>query len=270
MGTAHGTNDVVFVGSPGWNISNGKCTFLVPGKILNQSPAGSQSGTLHLCLWVTPTPFPSTGYRVATYTLGQLKGGYQYSNLNPVTSVSIPKLTGNYYFTVSLEQYNGSTYVLSDSATPSLKTLKNGIFVNPPPWKAPKGAVIAPKKSLVVGENLNITLQGSASGGSITYVPNGSQLKLRIKIEANGRTTAYGGTKPEGAPALYTYAVKSDSYSGKKSSVGSLLLDYGHFYGVVSTSKLSLFFQQNDKGFYKSAENEQGATGTSWGIFTIK
>ena len=269
-GTARGANDVVFADStPGWSISNNKCTFQVSGRIVNQSPSGSLSGTLRLCLWVTANPFPSRGYRVATYTLGQLKGGYQYSNINPVTSVSIPKITGSYYFTVALEQYDGSGYVTSDSAPSSVKALKDGVFVTQKKWKAPSGSVIDPLTKLKVGENLNITLQGSASGGAIIYVPDGTQVKLRVEIEENGRTTVYGGSKPQGAPALYTYSTGKDSYAGKQSSVGTLSLDYGYFYNVVSRSDLSLFFQKPDKGFYKSKENEQGQTGTSWGVFTI-
>ncbi|MES2659013.1 MAG: hypothetical protein V4689_10375 [Verrucomicrobiota bacterium] len=268
--TAFGANDVVFAdGNPGWRISDGKCTFLVPGRIVNQSSSNSISGTLRLCLWVTANPFPSSGYRVATYTLGQLKGGYQYSNFNPVTSVAIPNLTGNYHFTVSLEQYDGSSYITSDSAPSSVKTLKSGIFVTPKKWKAPAGNVISPRKTLKIGDNLNLTLQGSKSGGAIIYVPNGSQLKLRVKIEASGRTTVYGGSKPQGAPALYTYRKATASYAGKTLPVGSIALDYGHFHGVDSKSVYSMFYQAGNRGFYKGVDTDQGFSGTSWGIFTI-
>ena len=53
---ARATGDVQFEGNPGWKISNQKCTFRVPGKIVNRSPAGTVSGTLRLCLWVSRQP----------------------------------------------------------------------------------------------------------------------------------------------------------------------------------------------------------------------
>ena len=268
-GFANAANNVVFAdGDPGWRVSDGRCTFLVPGRIVNLSPEGNLSGTLRLCLWVTANPFPSNGYRVATYSLGQLKWGYQYSNISPSTSCSIPKLTGNYHFTVSLEQFDG-TYVTADAAGSSLKQLKDGKFVPPRKWKAPSGKVIAPRKKLKVGEDLTFTLQGSEADGSVIYVPNGSQLKLRVKIQANGTTTVYGGSKPEGAPALYTYSTKKDKYGGKTSTVGSITLDYGVFFGVDSKSVYSMFFQKSDKGFYKGTDSDRGAGGNSWGVFSI-
>jgi hypothetical protein len=269
-GFVRGGNQVVFAdGTPGWSIKNKQCTFNVGGRILNESPQGSLSGSLRLVLWVTANPFPSTGYRVATYDLGQLAGGFQYSNINPVTSCSLPKLTGNYYFTVALEQYSDGDWALSDSAPSSVKTLKNGIFTKPKSWKAPAGKIITPRKSLMVGENLNLTLQGSQSGGALVYVPNGSQLRLRVRIEANGQTTVFGGSKPQGAPALYTYTTSRDKSGTKTSPVGSIALDYGYFFGVESTSTYSLFFQQKNKGFYKGVDTDQGFSGTSWGIFSI-
>jgi hypothetical protein len=133
-----------------------------------------------------------------------------------VTSLAIPKLTGNYHFTVSLEQYNGSSYVTSDSAPSSVKALKSGAFVTQKKWKPTSGKVISPKKKLNVGDNINITLQGSKSGGSIIYVPNGSQLKLRVQIRSNGKTTVFGGSKPQGAPALYAYSRKKAKSAGKQ------------------------------------------------------
>jgi hypothetical protein len=271
-GWAKAMNDVVFMdGYPGWRIANGNCTFEVPGRIVNQSPQGSISGTLRLCLWVTSKPIQGqfTGYRIATYKLGQLRGGYQYSNIRPTTKVTMPKLTGSYYFTVVVEQYNGSGYTISDTGNGTVKYLKNGAFTSPPKWNPPSGAVIAPKKTLKVGENLNLTLKGSQSDGSIIYVPIDSQLKLRVKIEANGETTVYGGSKPEGAPALYTYSVKNDRYKSRSFKVGSIRLDYGAFFGVESYSKYSLFFQKPNKGFYKGVDVDQGFSGTSWGIFSI-
>lgn len=268
---AFAANDVSFAdGKPGWRISDGKCTFLVPGRIVNNSPPGSLSGTLRLALWATSGPFPGTGYRVATYTLGQLKGGYQYSNLNPVTKASIPNISGDFYFTVVLEQYDSSGWIWNDASEGSVKRLKNGVFVTPKKWKAPAGEVIPPRKKLNPGDLLRITLQASKSNGGIIYVPDGTQLKLKIKIQANGKTTVYGGSHPEGAKALYTYAKSTDSYAGKSHPVGSLSLDYGVFYGVDSTSDLSLFFQKSNKGYYKSIDTEQGYSGTSWGIFTFE
>jgi hypothetical protein len=270
-------NNVVFKdGTPGWTIANGFCTFDVQGGILNQSPPGSVSGTLRLCLWITANPISMdeefTGYRVATYSLGQLRGEYEWSNIRPRCKVSIPRLTGNFYITPVLEQYDGSGYTMSDVGTGALKYLKNGAFVTPRPWSPPKGAVVTPKGSVKVGDTITVTMQGSQleSGGPLAFIPSGSQLKLAVKIKANGITSVYGGIPARTTPALYTYDVQDDQHGGRNCRVGMLHLDYGALSGTDSTATYSLFFQRKDKGFYKGVHPTWGILGTDWGVFTLK
>jgi hypothetical protein len=274
---ARAQNDVVFTDStPGWTIANGFCTFEVQGGILNRSAPGSVSGTLRLCLWITANPISTdgefTGYRVATYSLGQLKGEYEWSNIRPKCKVSIPRLTGNYYFTPVLEQYDGSGYTLSDVGTGVLKYLQKGVFATPRPWSPPKGAVVAPKGSIKVGETITLTMQGSQleAGGPLVFIPAGSQLKLAVKTKANGRTSVYGGIPARTTPALYTYTVGNDQYGGRNYEVGFLHLDYGALSGTDSTATYSLFFQRRDRGFYKGLHPTWGILGSDWGVFSLK
>lgn len=269
---ATAANDIDLVGSPGWSIANGRCTFKFSGDIaiVNRSPKGSLSGSLRLCLWATPGAFPSSGHRVAIRDLDQLRGGYQYSDFETSTDATIPNVSGNFLFTVVVEQFDNGGWITSDYGKSVLKTLKNGRFVKTKKWRAPKGKVVAPKRKLGKGDILRLTLQGSKSGGAIVYVPDGSQLKLKVKIRSNGRTTVYGGSKPGGAPAKYTYRKTKDRYKGSKEKVGSIHLDYGVFQGIDSYSTYSLFFQSKKRGFYKGVDVEQGFSGTSWGVFRIQ
>ena len=79
--------------------------------------SGGTSGTLRLELWASTTS-PATGsvsgYRLATYTLGTLQAGFQYSNLNSGTFTYAQPATGCYYMTLLLTEFDGSGYPFID------------------------------------------------------------------------------------------------------------------------------------------------------------
>ena len=97
-----------FVGSGSFNIV-GNTVVLQADKILNNEFSGI-SGTIRLELWAFSTPYPGTtiGYKLASYSVGQLYGGYYYYNIN---SGSIPFTTpppGTWYFSLQAREYVGS------------------------------------------------------------------------------------------------------------------------------------------------------------------
>ncbi len=273
-------SDIRISGNVSWRIQGGACTLNV-SRLGNESPAGSRSGSLRVCLWVTRSTFPQTGYRVAMARLNPLKGGYYYNGLSLKTDVSLPKVTGDHLFTISVEEFGSGRWITRSHRSTGFQYLKKGKFAKRPPWKAPNGKVIKAPANLKVGTLLTITLQGfqQKSSGPIAYVPVGSQLKMRIRLDQNGRTLVFGGSQeqywPDGAPAYYKYSRAKDKYANKTRPVGRLYLDYGSAsekYGGVSYGDHRLFFQGPKRGFYKAIDY-QGAInflGTSWGIFRIK
>jgi hypothetical protein len=121
-----------FEGTPGWRISNSQATVTYNG-ITNNRPAGSISGTLKVVLWASARPYPSSGYRVAEFRLGQLRGGQRFAYYTtPSRPARVPKVTGPMHFTVVLEEYNGG-YRRVDYKPTGTKQLRNGRFVQAPP-----------------------------------------------------------------------------------------------------------------------------------------
>lgn len=268
---AHGAA-IELYGSHSWKISGRNCTFATTGGIRNSSTSGI-SGSVRLCLWVTANGFPSYGYRVATYQFSeQLLPGYQYSGYSVRTTASVPKITGFYQFTVSVEEFTTTGWITRDYIETGRQYLRSGRSSKPPIWKPPGAKVQSPLATLAVGSTITITLMGGETYGNIILVPAGSRLKLDVKIESGGRTTVYGGSKPAGAPALYSYSTGTGSHRDNPVGVGRLYLDYGYFYDVNSNSDLTLFFQNRtgSRGYYKSIDQDVAGGGTSWGLFTVK
>lgn len=262
-------SSISMTGYHSWKISGKNCTFSTDGAVVNYD-SGGISGTLRLCLWVTAGEFPSYGYRVASYSLGQLQGGYQFTGYSVKTGVQMPKATGFYNFTISVEEYTYDGWMTVDYISTGMLYLKNGVISKPRVWKIPGGKIKPPVQDLAVGQQVFITLKGSNSHGYVVYVPVGSQLKLKMTIMPQGETMVYGGSKPQGAPALYSYDTSTDMHNNLEVGVGRLYLDYGYFYGVESYSDMNLFFKAKKSGFYKSYDTDQGFSGDSWGVFRIK
>lgn len=104
-------------GSSSWRTSGSKVDIRV-GKVSNQREGGV-SGTLRLRLWATSSPYRGAtirGYVLGTRKLGQLQGGYYYSDIYGYVGLTRPP-SGTYYTTITLEEYTGSGYVIRDYVT---------------------------------------------------------------------------------------------------------------------------------------------------------
>lgn len=70
---------------------------------------GGTSGTLRLKLWATDSPYSGgsiSGYVMGEARLGELRGGYEYSNISEEVIFSEPP-AGTYWVTMTLSEYDG-------------------------------------------------------------------------------------------------------------------------------------------------------------------
>jgi hypothetical protein len=106
-----------FVGTGSYNIS-GSSVVLRADQIENNE-FGGISGTIRLELWAFSSPYPQTtfGYKLASYVVGQLSGGYYFYGVN---SGSIPfslPPPGTWSFSLQVREYvggGGDGYVTRD------------------------------------------------------------------------------------------------------------------------------------------------------------
>lgn len=113
-GGGGGGGDLDLSGTVAYNIKGSNCN-LKAEKVSNNRDGGT-SGTLRLRLWATKSRYKGgsiTGYVVATRRLGQLQGGYYYSDIKGKVPVKRPP-GGSYYMTMALEEYSGGRYYIVD------------------------------------------------------------------------------------------------------------------------------------------------------------
>jgi hypothetical protein len=102
--------DVRFVGTVGYAYVGSVAT-LTADRIQNND-AGGISGTLHLELWAFAAPYTGAaqiGYKLATYSLGQLNGGFGFPNVNsgPIPFAEPPN--GTWIFTLFVTEFTGGS-----------------------------------------------------------------------------------------------------------------------------------------------------------------
>jgi hypothetical protein len=254
-----------FEGTPGWQISNSQATVTFYG-ITNNRPSTSRSGTLKVVLWASARPFPSTGYRVAEFRLGELRGGQRFAYYRtPARPARMPNVTGPMHFTVLLQEYSGGTFRTVDYKSTGIEQLRNGRFVQPPPWRVPtQKKVVAPKRALRVGDRLELTLR-AVQGTNL--IPVGSLVRTTAVIQGAGRGI---GTSPaKTSPFIYSYRVAAGTFGGKRVQTGSLFLDYARAINASfrSSSSIQLFFHTPATGTYSSFEVDPAGGGRVWGDF---
>ncbi len=155
------STDLSFTGPFSFAIANNLVDMAV-GRVDNNSPAGSTSGTIELWLWAS-TSIPVFGGSISGHALtkwrpstwqgtngNQLMGGFQVSNidLNNLPYTAPP--ANCYYISILLEEWNGSAFVYHDIWTYTAETfgLGGGSCVGPP--SAPSGlAAVADSSSVI-------------------------------------------------------------------------------------------------------------------------
>jgi hypothetical protein len=119
--------DVSLSGNLSW-ATHGSTIDIEAGTVTNNS-SGGISGTLQLEIWATSTPYSGGtihGYVLGTRNLGQLQGGFSFTGISGDVPFTAPP-AGTYYTTMTLEQYNGSAFVIADYSTfPGTSTFTGG------------------------------------------------------------------------------------------------------------------------------------------------
>src|SRR5436190_9212972 len=97
-----------FVGGGNYNVV-GNTVVLQADKIQNNE-FGGISGTIRLELWAFSSPYPGTtiGYKLASYVVGQLNGGYYYYNINSGSIAFALPPAGTWYFSLQAREYVGT------------------------------------------------------------------------------------------------------------------------------------------------------------------
>ncbi|MEO5714712.1 MAG: hypothetical protein ABIT37_14590 [Luteolibacter sp.] len=249
-----------------WEVTEPRLTFKMDGGLQNTSPAGTVSGTIKLVLWANKISSPS-GYLVGEYTLGQISGGYQFSDFTVSTPSKVPTVTGDYYFTIAVLEYTTVGWQNRLLVNTGTKKLSSGNFVTQLKWPLPTAKILAPLPVLLTGQQVKLTLKGSEF---LNLFPADSQKVTNVLIDTPTKATVKH--HPGKNAAKYTYKVTTAKYDGKKVQAANLYLDYSN---APDYATVTLFFQGVTSGTYKSVAKIYPAgnpsyTETTWGKFSIK
>lgn len=108
------SGDLEISGSCSWSTS-GRTININAEKVSNNSTSRT-SGTLRLRIWATRSAYTGgniSGYVMGTRPLGQLQPNQYYANISGSVSHTRPP-RGTYFTTITLEEYDGSGYVIVD------------------------------------------------------------------------------------------------------------------------------------------------------------
>ena len=245
-----------------WKVKKPDCIFKLDGAIQNLSPSGTASGSLKMVLWATPAAFPSQGDAIAEHNMGQIGGGFQLNSFKETVPVSVPKITGNYYFSISILEYTTSGWLNRAYITTGRNRLDNGEFVTGSKWLPPTGEIIAPPSKLANGVKLTLTVK---SDGDLNQIKSGTIAKTNVLFKT--KTKAIVTISGEDSDYLCTYNVGKSNLYNQKVPVGKLYLDPEE---ATGSSTVTLFFQSPTSGIYKNIEENPEGGGTTWGLFNLK
>lgn len=246
-------------GTLSWKIQKPECTYQLDGSIQNLS--GFTSGSLKLVLWATPAEFPSRGYVVSELNLGQLAGGYQMNSFTKRIPVDVPELTGNFYFTIAVQEYTTSGWLNRDYVTTGRKLLDNGEFVTGKEWLIPTKAIVTPPAKLKIGNKFTLSIKADAD---LDRISDGTRSKTAVTIQKNREAlVVLAGDDDD---YFYTYTTGKSTISNDKVPAAKLYLDPQDRSG---SSTITLFFQSSKSGVYKNVETNPDGGETTWGTFSL-
>lgn len=247
-----------------WEITEPRCNFTLDGTIRNLSPSGTTSGTIKLVLWATERPFPAPGAVVGEYTLGQVGGGYQFSDFNVRTFSDVPEVTGAYYFTVTVLEYTTAGWRTLIAEPTGTRTLKDGDFIDQKKWKIPTLPVTPPPATLQRGDFLTLTTKATVE---LNQLPTASQSRATIDVRTRSKAILRDPAKRSGK---YTYVSGKTRLNKKKARSGRINLDLPAK-GVRPARKIAvtLWFHQANSGIYRSTETSGSFKEIVWGEFSF-
>lgn len=263
---AHADSIIRIVGTPTWQITGPVCRFKVDGPIQNLSPVGTGSGTLKLVLFISKTPYPATGSQVSELELGQLAGQTQFNKAAGKSLAVVPKVTGEYYFTVMVAEYTFTGWRVRAYLDTGKRKLKNGVFVTGTKWVLPKGPVLPPPGSLVNGDFIKFREKAMEN---MDMISPSSQLKTMVEFQKNKncRVTEVG----EQVKVTYSYKTAIVTSDGKISNVGKLTVDFSSLTNsnFQTESQYILYFTTGLSGYYKRTDLAGIGRKVTWGVFSL-
>ena len=150
--------DVRFGGNVGYSYV-GNVVALTADRVTNFATGGT-SGTLRMELWALPAPYSGSGnfvgYKLAQYSLGQLSGGFQFSNVNSGNVAFLYPPNGTWNLVMFLTEYTAGA--LNDGYTArDYRNFTNLLVVGPQPDTqaptVPTGLTATPVSSSAIDLN---------------------------------------------------------------------------------------------------------------------
>jgi hypothetical protein len=264
-------SQLLLVGEPMWEIRDGVCQFKFAGEtaLINQGPSDYLSGSMRIGLMLTANPLPDERFPISVADLGQLQGGYQFSNFSTSAPAAIPPVTGFRYFTLAIEEFTSNGWVTHFVGRSQLSYLKQGVVGPPPLWKPRTGRVIPVPVEKPAGLTVKFSQKAVQLGGKIHIVSKIDQFSLSAKLGHSGRTVVYRSAIPRGNGADWSYKSGKAKWHGKGYRVGVLVIDYGVTLGKRAKTTYWLYFQKSGRGFYKATHVGGDGSFTTWGMFTL-
>jgi hypothetical protein len=253
-------------GDLAWEITEPRCTFTLKGSLQNNAPSGSVSGTVKMVLWATRSTYPSPGYIVGEYTLGQISGGYQFSDFSVRTSSKIPSITGTYHFTITIMEFTQAGWRNVLLVRTGTRSLVNGDFTNQKKWSIPNKTITPPPAKLAKGDGIKTTTKATIE---LNLLPFLAQQKSSIKI--TGKSSLARSDASGRKPAVFTYSVVQSPLHGKQVATGRLFADFAKAAGTGGKANTTylLYFQGLATGIYKCTEIIGSRQDITWGHFSF-
>ncbi len=184
-GTLRAAN-VRFGGAVGYTFI-GNSAILTADRVQNDDASGI-SGTLHMELWAFTTPYTGVaqaGYKLATYSLGTLNAGFEFSNINSGNIPFTPPPNGTWTFTLVLSEFTGGS--TNGGYDPrDYRNFATPVVIGPP---TPQPPAITPQ----LGNWSNPNELGS---GYMFDFKHGVLLVLFFSYDANGAAQWYIASGP--------------------------------------------------------------------------
>ncbi len=250
-------------GTLSWQITEPRCSFILKGKLKNDTT--SSSGLIRLVLWVTKNPFPSPGGVVAAeQVLGSLPSGFEFESFKVNTIAKVPEVSGDYYFTIAVtETIAGVTRNLLVTGAREV-SLRSGDFIGQAKWTVPTTPLFSPAASVNAKNTIILTEKAT---DLLNAFPADAQTRLKITLKSKSQATV--GKRAGGKPVSFKYAVKPAKLPGQKGKIGSIVIDYKGKDLLFKQTQVVLYFQTSKTGFFKMTETGSSKQ-ISWGTFIFK
>ncbi len=231
-------------GTVGWRTSGDYITITADQVVNNES--GGASGSLRLRVWATTTPYGGgyiSGYVMGTRSFRSvLEGGYYFYDISGTVAYHRPP-AGQYYTTMTLEEYDGGTWWIVDYRTFDGLTSFGGA--------GGSGGTGG-------GYNGDLNLEGTVSWSS-----RGSLVTLRAGEISNDRVSGRSGSlrlrlwatsTPYEGGTIRGYIMGTKSFRA---------LDAGYYYYDIAKT---VTFTRPPRGYYYTTMTLQEYSGGRWYI----